>query len=316
MTPERLARDAVRLVDRVERDTLRRIFEFLRVVERDALDVIRFAPVRPEDMTLARVIRELRARQVIQQSQAARTFLSMGRATGPLANEFREGVRVAYLDGIATARAAAVGTGVMTAAQVTLALGFGARVDLEFLDALTRTTLTTLERVGEVGLRRLEDALVRGAIRGSGPRATARLVRDAIGTTRHEAERITRTVFMRANNEARDATYRELGVEFVQYNATNDERVCEYCESRHGMVYKRVDAPEPPLHPNCRCVLIPWSERTSPNVRGDAYYQQSRDEMAARREGEGVTARARAPFEKADDRPAPPPVWAPGRGWL
>jgi len=313
MTPERLARDAIRVVDRVERDTVRRILGFLRVVERDALDTIRLAPVRPEDLTLSRVLRELRARQAIEQSAAAQRLLTLGRDSGPLADEFRRGLTVAYQNGTATARTAAVQTGVVAPAA---ALWLAARVDLEFLDALTRTTLTTLERVGEAGLRRLEDALVRGAVRGAGPRATARLVREAISTTRSESERIARTVFMRANNEARDATYRELGVEFVQYNATNDERTCEYCESRHGMVYKRSDAPEPPLHPNCRCVLIPWSESTPANVRGDAYYERSRADMADRREGDAVTPRARAPFEKADDRDAPAPVWAPDRGWL
>ena len=153
-------------------------------------------------------------------------------------------------------------------------------------------------------------------MRGAGPRVTARLVRESIDLTRYEAERITRTVYMRANNEARDHAFEEMDVRYVQADATNDARLCDYCAARHGMVYRVADAPSFPLHPSCRCVLLPWSEDTPVNQRGDAYYLRERDDMRERDNASRVTARARAPFEKADDRDAPAPVWAPGRGWL
>ena len=315
MTPEQLARDAVRVVDRVERDTLRRILELLASVERDARSTLSTLELR--EAGLGRTIRELRAREAIRQSAAARTLLSMGTASGPIIDEFRRGVAEVSRDATRAAVTAATAGGFLDAAETARVLAFGTRVEPELLESFVRQTLTRLERVSGDGLRRIEDAVARGAIRGAGPRATARLVRDSVDLTRSESERIVRTVFMRANNEVRDASFRDMGVEYVQHNAANDERTCSYCEARHGMVYPIRDAPDATLHPNCRCVHTPWREDMT--VRGDAYYERTRAEMRERREEEGrsgTTATARAPFERMDDRDPPRPVWAPGRGWL
>ena len=314
MTPAQLARDAVRIVDRVERDTLRRLFAYLDLIERDTRNIL--ANLDLLDTTRARVFRELAARNAFEQTLAARDLLSLGRATGPLADAFHSGITEVYADGIRSARDAAIRTGLLTAREASMALGFGTRVDLAFLEALTRTTLTSLERVGAAGKSRIEDAIVRGAVRGAGPRATARLVREAVDLTRYETERIVRTVFMSANNEARASTYREMRVQYVQWDATNDERTCSYCEARHGMVWKLGEAPRPPIHPHCRCVLNPWREDSV--ARGDQYYLTTREDMHARRETEGrkgSTATAAAPFEKASGVTVPKPAWAPGRGW-
>jgi hypothetical protein len=92
---------------------------------------------------------------------------------------------------------------------------------------------------------------------------------------------------------------------------------CSYCEARHGIVWKRDQAPRPPAHPNCRCVLLPWREDSL--ARGDEYYLTTRRAMADRREDEGragSTATAAAPFDRANGTSVPPPAWAPGRGWL
>lgn len=315
MTPEQLAREAARLTDRIEGATLKRVDELLQIVREDAIRTVR--ALDGMDVTRGRVFRRFRAEQAVLQSQAARDLLSMGRAGGPLAEEFRAGIAAAYRDGIRTAQAAAVSTGLVTAAEAAVALAFGTRVEVEFLEALTRTTITTLEKVSQDGVRRLVDAIARGAVRGAGPRATARLAREAVDLTRYEAERIVRTVFMRANNDARAQSYAELDIEFLQSNAANDTRTCAFCEARHGMVYKLKDAPQPPYHPHCRCVLLPWNPSTPPEFRGDAYYESTRAEMAARREREGragATATAAAPFERMDGIKPARPVWAPERG--
>jgi SPP1 gp7 family putative phage head morphogenesis protein len=315
MTPEELARDAMRVVDRVERTTTRALLEYLQLIERDVRGILRGLDLT--DVTRSRAFRELRARDALTQSRAARELLSMGSATGPLAERFREGITQAYEDGIRSARDAAISTGIVTAREASMALGMGARVDLEFLVALSRANLTNLDRVGRGGLDRIEDALVRGSVRGAGPRATARMVREAVDITRGEAERIVRTVFANANSEARMSTYREMRVQYVQWDATNDDRTCSYCEARHGIVWKRDQAPRPPAHPHCRCVLLPWREDSL--ARGDEYYLTTRRAMADRREDEGragSTATAAAPFDRANGTSVPPPAWAPGRGWL
>lgn len=317
MTPAQMARDAARVVDRVERRTLRRIFALLNVIDADLRDLVRTLEL--SDTTRNRVFRELRARQAVAQSQAARTLLSMGGANGPIAVEFRAGIREAMEDGVRSASRAAVATGVVTQAEAAAAVAFGARIDLPLLAALTESTITTLERVSQDGVQRLTDEIARGAIRGDGPRATARRARAAVDLTRYESERIVRTVFMRANNGARDDQFARLGVEYVQANATLDLRTCSYCAARHGLVYRIKDAPQFPLHPHDRCTLTPWRPDSDPSNRGDAFYERTRGELVDKLEAEGrsrTTATAAAPFERMDGTPPPRPVWAPGRGFL
>lgn len=299
MTPEQLARDAVRLVDQLERAQLRRIIEHLQRVEQDAITLL--DGIDLTDTSTSRVIKELHVRQVLAQSRAAQELLALGNNTGPIAEEFRRGIQAVYEDGVRTAVAAAVDAGVITAAQ---AAAFAPRVELEFIRAVTETTLTTLARVSSDGLVALEQAIVRGAVRGIGPRATARLVRENLDLTRYEAERITRTVFMRAANEARDQMWDGLNIEYLRFDATNDDRTCEFCASRHGEIYVRDRAPRPPLHPHCRCVLLPFNPNRPD--RAAEYYARTRAEMADARGT--TTPLAAAPFERMDGIPAPRPV--------
>lgn len=313
-----MSRDAVRVVDQVERRTLRRVFGLLDVIDADLRDLIRGLDLS-DTTTRSRVFRELRARQAVAQSKAARDLLSMGRADGPIAVDFRAGIREAMQDGVQSATRAAAATGVVTSAEAAAAVAFGARIDLPLLAALTESTITTLDRVSADGVQRLTDEIARGAIRGDGPRATARRARAAVDLTRYEAERIVRTVFMRANNEARHDQFTRLGVDHLQWDATNDARTCQYCAARHGVVWKLTNAPRPPAHPHCRCVMLPWRPDSEPANRGDSYYERTRASMAERLQAEGrtrTTATAAAPFERNDGTPPPKPVWAPGRGFL
>ena len=317
MTPEELARQAEVLVDQLEREQINKINAFLTQIENDFKQLIDALPL--DGTEERRAILQLRVQSVLQQSRAAQQLLSMGEADGPLADSIRLGIRQAYEDGLQTAAAAVIDTGVLTPGQVALGQALGPRVDLELIDAITKTTITTLDNVANRTLDRLEEDLVRAAVRGTGPRAAGRAISDNFDVSRREGERIARTVFMAANNDAREASFKQLGVKYLQYNATNDERVCEDCEARHGMVYDVNDAPDVPIHPNCRCVLLPWNADSDPADRGDAYYLETRASMREDREEEGrtgTTATSAAPFERASGVEAPRPVWAPGRGFL
>jgi len=332
VNPERLSRDAVRLIDRMEREQVKRIKALLASVYQDARD--RLSLLDLSDDSIARAVREVQIRRVLEGSTAARQLLTLGRS-GPLADAMRSDIQRAYEIGLRTAGEAIQDATPAVAGAVGAAAAFGTRIDLELLAAMTESTLTTLQRVGERGLERLLDTLVRVAVRGAGPRAGAREVRDAIGVTRSEAERITRTVLMRSNNEARRRGFENAGIEFVRFDATNDTRTCPYCAARHGMVYELKNSPGLPLHPNCRCVLLPFQRDASPADRADAYYEETRRDLRERDTIESrpvggsrssppsgsqantvSTATAAAPFERADGIEPPEPVYAPGRGWL
>lgn len=126
-----------------------------------------------------------------------------------------------------------------------------------------------------VGVRR---ALGGGLIDGEGMGDIARRVRDAMGveTDRRRgkagsAERrgyranfnrvqsLTRTVVQTVATQGALAAYRAntdilSGYEWL---TTKDERACPDCRSRDGTVYAFKSRVRPPLHPNCRCTVIP-----------------------------------------------------------
>ncbi|MBO8173497.1 MAG: minor capsid protein [Bacillaceae bacterium] len=74
---------------------------------------------------------------------------------------------------------------------------------------------------------------------------------------------IARTEVMRASNFGRYGAYKKSGVvEYKQWLTAFDDRTCPECESMNGEVVP-LNKPfssgdmTPPLHPNCRCTIIP-----------------------------------------------------------
>lgn len=73
---------------------------------------------------------------------------------------------------------------------------------------------------------------------------------------RNRAETVARTETHIAAGEARDRTFRRVGVGFVRHVATADEGVCEFCAPRMACLYY-IGSVKTPIHPNCRCGLSP-----------------------------------------------------------
>jgi len=76
-----------------------------------------------------------------------------------------------------------------------------------------------------------------------------------------KAVTIARTETLAAGNAAAKQRYKDAGVEMVEWIAAYDDSVCPECESEHGNIYPIGDTPPIPLHPNCRCTLIPYREK-------------------------------------------------------
>jgi SPP1 gp7 family putative phage head morphogenesis protein len=155
-----------------------------------------------------------------------------------------------------------------------------------------------------------ERVIIDGIVRGRGFAPTARELRRETGILRHEAERIVRTESVAAADEARRDTYKASGVEYVQHMATMDARLCGYCASRAGRVYK-IGEYEVPLHPNCRCFLAPWREEwQEDDLTDDAWAREHREKSIAR--ASGPPRSGAAPSERwrgLED--APKPYWSP-----
>ena len=72
------------------------------------------------------------------------------------------------------------------------------------------------------------------------------------------AETVARTEMARAREMANLDIMKAQNVEKVQFVASEDERMCPICGQYHGKVYDVGSAPVLPLHPNCRCTLVPY----------------------------------------------------------
>ena len=62
-------------------------------------------------------------------------------------------------------------------------------------------------------------------------------------------------------------SYKEAGVEYYEYLAVGDDRTSEECMDLNGKIFRldeaRVGENFPPMHPNCRCTIIPVMDRNN-----------------------------------------------------
>lgn len=121
----------------------------------------------------------------------------------------------------------------------------------------------------DVDVQRVADAVNQGVNNGQTVEEVTAIIRGTkngnyedglLSKNRIDARRMARTITAGIANEAKDQFYRDnadvvLGVEWLD---TLDGRACMSCASLSRMQWK-VDEPHPipPLHPNCRCVLLP-----------------------------------------------------------
>lgn len=111
----------------------------------------------------------------------------------------------------------------------------------------TKWTLTVTENVANM--------LSEGAKSSESPLKVAKELESA-GIA--HAETVARTEMARAREMANLDIMKAQNVEKVQFIASEDERMCPICGQYHGKVYDVGSAPVLPLHPNCRCTLVPY----------------------------------------------------------
>ena len=106
----------------------------------------------------------------------------------------------------------------------------------------------------------------------------------------YRREMIARTETIRASNKGTEALFKQWGVQWKEWLTALDERTCPWCVRMNGkrlvtggtwhqkgtqwnvqvevdgekkmrtLKFDYEDIKGPPLHPNCRCTLIPWKE--------------------------------------------------------
>lgn len=91
-------------------------------------------------------------------------------------------------------------------------------------------------------------------------------------------ERYARTKFTEVMNKARINYFNETGiVAGYEYSAILDGRTSEICQGLHGKKFKAGTEPVPPLHFNCRSLLIPITkfEEFKPDKNMDGFIEKN-----------------------------------------
>ncbi len=116
------------------------------------------------------------------------------------------------------------------------------------------------ERIWEnqrVLAKNLNELLVRGLIQGKSVKTMTDEMVKKINSNLVYTHRLVRTETMHFLNESCKERYKDAEIEYVEVLAAEDERTCDICGEEHLKKYRIDEAPILPLHPNCRCTIIP-----------------------------------------------------------
>jgi SPP1 gp7 family putative phage head morphogenesis protein len=113
--------------------------------------------------------------------------------------------------------------------------------------------------------RNLDTLLTQSIINGKHPNVLARDLKKQFGASQYEAERLMRTESARVQSQITMDSYKESGIK--EYEWVSEPTACPTCSSLNGKHWKVEDAqvasvshPMFPMHPNCRCAVIPVTD--------------------------------------------------------
>ena len=105
---------------------------------------------------------------------------------------------------------------------------------------------------------------------GEQPKRIIKKIKDDYGVSAYQAKRLVNTEVAKVVNAAQMDIYRDSGVvQKVLYTATLEVNTCENCAELDGKTFNLDSAPNIPLHPNCRCCLVPVVDNWQPTKRAD-----------------------------------------------
>ena len=126
-----------------------------------------------------------------------------------------------------------------------------------FQRLLAKANITS-DAIAKVGYDRIGTALADSIAAGFSPQKAARVMLDKVGDPAR-ALTIAITEQNRAISIATVERYQDYGLEKVEWSGANP---CDICAPNEGQVVNIGDSfnsgdTEPPVHPNCRCALLP-----------------------------------------------------------
>lgn len=141
-------------------------------------------------------------------------------------------------------------------------------LDMETYEALVNMSLDLVKGLTEETKKKMAFEIRQSLLKGEGTREIAARIRSVANMAKSRADMIARTETIRAFNTAAEKRYKLAGVKKYQFIAAKEERTCMRCLSHDGKIYRFDDAgaPKPPLHPRCRCTIVPVITGKEPEV--------------------------------------------------
>lgn len=123
-----------------------------------------------------------------------------------------------------------------------------------------------------------QNEITKGIYQGKSAKKISKNISERLDASMKDIERVVRTESKHARNEASAQAYIDMGYEWYMFSSHTEgkssNRTCERCKKINEEKYrfdKRVVGENfPPLHPNCRCTIIP--------IMNDEMVEKSRKE--------------------------------------
>lgn len=106
-------------------------------------------------------------------------------------------------------------------------------------------------------INRLNEGLVHCVITGKKTSELKKALREEFKVTYSQASNIVQTEMSHIQNTAARQRYLDMGVKEFQVWAKKDERRCSLCGDLHLKKCSINESPPVPVHPRCRCTIIP-----------------------------------------------------------
>lgn len=106
----------------------------------------------------------------------------------------------------------------------------------------------------------LNEELVNCVITGKKTSQLKKLLRERFGVSYNRADTLVRTEMSHIQNTAAQQRYKDYGVQEFEVWADKDERRCDTCGKLHQKRYPMGANIPVPVHPRCRCSIIPVVE--------------------------------------------------------
>ena len=103
----------------------------------------------------------------------------------------------------------------------------------------------------------LNEGLLHCVATGKSPSALKKILMERFNVSFGRTDALVRTELAHIQTQAAQKRYRDYGIQELEVLADKDERQCEVCGKLHGKRYSINDKPPVPVHPRCRCCMIP-----------------------------------------------------------